>query len=186
MIADEQVTTEPSSLFSAQDQAAIRAQLKKRLILVLIPVLVLLGAAIYFAIQRNEVATDVLTIVSLSALIFCYDLFLKPLRCYQRHLDNVISGRRRAVDLPFLAISDDISLVDGVPYRAMTCTDLDAKGRRMTACSTSTRRSPSPPSRRAKPCASCTTSWTCRTWCGCNSGGFCPMKKLLCLLLTLR
>lgn len=91
MIADEQVTTEPSSLFSAQDQAAIRAQLKKRLILVLIPVLVLLGAAIYFAIQRNEVVTDVLTIVSLSALIFCYDLFLKPLRCYQRHLDNVIS-----------------------------------------------------------------------------------------------
>lgn len=129
MIADEQVTTEPSSLFSAQDQAAIRAQLKKRLILVLIPVLVLLGAAIYFAIQRNEVATDVLTIVSLSVLIFCYDLFLKPLRCYQRHLNNVISGRRRAVDLPFLAISDDISLVDGVPYRAMTCTDLDAKGR---------------------------------------------------------
>ena len=124
MIADEQVTTEPSSLFSAQDQAAIRAQLKKRLILVLIPVLVLLGAAIYFAIQRNEVATDVLTIVSLSVLIFCYDLFLKPLRCYQRHLDNVISGRRRAGDLPFLAISDDISLVDG-----MTCTDLDAKGR---------------------------------------------------------
>lgn len=47
MIADEQVTTEPSSLFSAQDQAAIRAQLKKRLILVLIPVLALLGAAIY-------------------------------------------------------------------------------------------------------------------------------------------
>ena len=111
MIADEQVTTEPSSLFSAQDQAAIRAQLKKRLILVLIPVLALL------------------TIVSLAVLIFCYDLFLKPLRCYQRHLDNVISGRRRAVDLPFLAISDDISLVDGVPYRAMTCTDLDAKGR---------------------------------------------------------
>ncbi len=70
-----------------------------------------------------------LTIVSLAVLIFCYDLFLKPLRCYQRHLDNVISGRRRAVDLPFLAISDDISLVDGVPYRAMTCTDLDAKGR---------------------------------------------------------
>ena len=129
MIADEQVTTEPSSLFSAQDQAAIRAQLKKRLILVLIPVLVLLGAAIYFAIQRNEVVTDVLTIVSLAVLIFCYDLFLKPLRCYQRHLNNVISGRRRAVDLPFLAISDDISLVDGVPYRAMTCTDLDAKGR---------------------------------------------------------
>ena len=120
MIADEQVTTEPSSLFSAQDQAAIRAQLKKRLLLVLIPVLVLLGAAIYFAIQRNEVVTDVLTIVSLAVLIFCYDLFLKPLRCYQRHL---------AVDLPFLAISDDISLVDGVPYRAMTCTDLDAKGR---------------------------------------------------------
>ena len=97
MIADEQVTTEPSSLFSAQDQAAIRAQLKKRLILVLIPVLALLGAAIYFAIQRNEAATDVLTIVSLSVLIFCYDLFLKPLRCYQRHLDNVFSGRRRAV-----------------------------------------------------------------------------------------
>ena len=32
MIADEQVTTEPSSLFSVQDQAAIRAQLKKRLL----------------------------------------------------------------------------------------------------------------------------------------------------------
>ena len=58
MIADEQVTTEPSTLFSAQDQAAIRAQLKKRLMLVLIPVILMLGAAIYFATQRNEVATD--------------------------------------------------------------------------------------------------------------------------------
>ena len=129
MIADEQVITEPSTLFSAQDQAAIRTQLNKRLILVLIPVVLMLGAAIYFATQRNEVATDVLTIAALSVLIFCYDLFLKPLRCYQRHLTNVISGRRRAVDLPFLAISDDISLVDGVPYRSMTCSDIDAKGR---------------------------------------------------------
>lgn len=129
MIADEQVTTAPSSLFSEADQAAVRAQLKKRLILVLIPVIALLGGAIYFAFQRNEVVTDVLTIVALSVLIFCYDLFLKPIRCYQRHLANVVSGRRRAVDLPFLAISDDISLVDGVAYRAMTCSDLDTKGR---------------------------------------------------------
>lgn len=129
MIADEQVTTAPSSLFSEADQAAARAQLKKRLLLMLIPVIALLGGAIYFAFQRNEVATDVLTIAALSVLIFCYDLFLKPIRCYQRHLTNVVSGRRRAVDLPFLAISDDISLVDGVAYRAMTCSDFDAKGR---------------------------------------------------------
>ena len=87
MIADEQVTTAPSSIFSAADQAAIRAQLKRRLLIVLLPVAVLLGAAIYFAVQRNEIATDVLTILALSVLIFCGDLLLKPLRCYQRHLE---------------------------------------------------------------------------------------------------
>lgn len=129
MIADEQVTTEPSSIFSSADQAAIRAQLKRRLMLVLLPVAVLLGCAIYFATQRNEIVTDVLTILALSVLIFCYDLLVKPLRCYQRHLDNVVSGRRRAVELPFLAISSDISLVDGVNYRSLTCSDFDAKGR---------------------------------------------------------
>ena len=46
MIADEQVTTEPSSLFSAQDQAAIRAQLKKPLIIVMNPGRGLQGPAI--------------------------------------------------------------------------------------------------------------------------------------------
>ena len=36
---------------------------------------------------------------------------------------------RGALDLPCLAFATGISLVDGGPYRARTCTDLAAKGR---------------------------------------------------------
>ena len=49
------------SLFRAGSGGDSRTA-EKAAVLVLIPVLVLLGAAIYFAIQRNEVVTDVLTI----------------------------------------------------------------------------------------------------------------------------
>ncbi len=129
MTADEELTTEPSSIFTVQDKKDIRAQLKRRQIVLLIPCVLLLIASICFAVQRNEVVTDVLVILCGAILIFCYDLFVKPLRCYLTHLTNVVDGRRRAVDLPFVAISEDISMVDGVAYRSMTCEDFDAKGR---------------------------------------------------------
>jgi uncharacterized membrane protein YczE len=65
MIADEQVTTEPSSLFSAQDQAAIRAQLKKRLILVLIPALAIfvVSAAVYMDVKLGTAPYDAIAFI---------------------------------------------------------------------------------------------------------------------------
>lgn len=129
MTGDELVCTTPSTLFTDADKAANAAQIRRRVMVMLLPCLLLLGGGVYSLVIRNEVMTDALFILCGAIVIFVWDLFLKPLRCYGRHLDNVTSGRRRVVELPFCAISRNIDLVEGVNYRAMTCQDIDGKGR---------------------------------------------------------
>ncbi len=129
MTGDEILCTTPSKLFTDDDKTALSRQMRRRLILMLIPCLVLLGVAIYGMVIRDEMLTNVFGILCGAVAIFVYDLFLRPLLCYRKHLNNVTSQRRRTVELPFCAISSNIDLVDGVNYRALTCMDVDGKGR---------------------------------------------------------
>lgn len=129
MDTEARVTDRTNTLYNETDLDAIRQQISKRWTILAIPVAVFLAAMIAGFLLRVEWLAPAGTIAAGALLIFGYDLFIKPLDCYRRHLRNVLYGRVREVELPFVALSPDIDLVDGVNCRAMTCADVDGKGR---------------------------------------------------------
>ena len=118
-----------STLYSDQDYTDISGQITARWVRVAIPCVLLLALLIYSFTVRIEWITTVCTILIGVILIAAYDLAIKPLVCYRKHLDSVLYGRARETTLPFVAISEDVNLVDGVNCRSVTCLDMDAKGR---------------------------------------------------------
>lgn len=123
--------TEPrtSTIYSAKDYETIQAQIRKRWRIVALPCIVLLAVLIWSLTARIEWVTTGCTILIGVILIAAYDLAIKPLDCYRRHLRNVLYSRVHEATLPFVALSEDISMVEGVACRALTCLDYDAKGR---------------------------------------------------------
>lgn len=118
-----------NTIYSPEDLQVIRDQIRMRWIAVAIPCVILLALLIASLVVRVEALTTVCTILIGAILIFCWDLFLKPLNCYRKYLDNVLHGRKHEAVLPFVALSEDVNVVDGVPCHALTCQDTDAKGR---------------------------------------------------------
>ena len=118
-----------NAIYSEQDYSAINEQIRRRSLLMGIPCALLLATLVASFIVRLEWLTATCTILIGAILIAGYDLFLKPLVCYRRFLDNVLHGRTHETILPFVSIGEDINLVDGVPCRALSCQDIDGKGR---------------------------------------------------------
>lgn len=116
-------------LYTTEDLNAIRSQIRSRWILTAIPCILLAALLVFSLFIRLEWLTTACTIIGSVILISVHDLLIKPLSCYRRYLDNVLNGRTREAELPFVAISEDVNLVDGVNCRSMTCLDYDAKGR---------------------------------------------------------
>ena len=118
-----------STLYTEADYTAIRQQKNKRWLLLLIPVVLLLAVLVYSLVIRLQVLTMLCTILIGVILVAGYDLAIKPLRCYQTFLHNALHGRTRTCELPFISLSEDINLVDGVNCRSLYCEDIDGKGR---------------------------------------------------------
>lgn len=120
-----------SSIYVQQDLDNITAQLRKRTIIIGAPCLVLLAVLIWSLLPavRLEWVTTLCTILIGVILIAAYDLALKPIICYRNFLTNALHGRVRETTLPFIALSEDVNMVDGVACRALTCQDVDGKGR---------------------------------------------------------
>ena len=118
-----------NTIYSDTDLTAIRTQKNKRWLTLLIPCAVLAAVLVYSLTIRLEWLTSVATILIGVILIAGYDFLIKPLACYERHLKNCLQGRTRACDLPFISLSENIDLVDGVRCRQLLCADEDAKGR---------------------------------------------------------
>lgn len=121
--------TNESTLYSPADLASIREQMQRRWLAVAAPCVLLLAGVIVSLIFRVEAVTTLCTILIGTILIFCWDLLLKPLNCYRKHLEGVLHGLTHEAVLPFVEMSESINLVDGVPCHAMTCRDVDGKGR---------------------------------------------------------
>ena len=115
--------------YTDADLQAIQAQQKKRWLLLGSIILVFLAGMIVSFIFRIEWITTGCTIVAGALLIGGWDLLIKSLHCYEVHLRNVLKGRTRTVELPFNAMDEDISVVEGVRYYAMTVNDIDGKGK---------------------------------------------------------
>lgn len=117
------------TIYTEADYASISQQLRRRWIALLIPCGVLCAVLAYSLIVRVEWLTSAATIIIGVLLIAGYDFAIKPLNCYQRHLTNCLHGRTRECDLPFISLSENVDVVDGVRCRQLLCADEDAKGR---------------------------------------------------------
>lgn len=118
-----------NTIYSEADYSAIKKQQQKRWLILSIPCAILAVVLIISLFVRMEWLTSASTILIGVLLIAGYDLFIKPLHCYAVHLKNCLHGRTRECELPFIRLSENIDVVDGVRYRQLLCADTDAKGR---------------------------------------------------------
>lgn len=117
------------TIYTEADYTAITQQLKKRWLYLGIPCALLLAAVIYSLCVRLEWLTSAATIIIGVILIAGYDFAIKPLRCYQRHLNHSLHGRTSHCELPFIRLGENVDVVDGVRYRQLLCADIDGKNR---------------------------------------------------------
>lgn len=118
-----------STIYTEADFAAIAQQHKKRWIYLTVPCVVLLAVIIYSLIVRIEWLTTLSTIIIGFILIAGHDFAIKPVHRYLRHLDHSLHGRTASCELPFIRMSENIDVVDGVSYRQVLCADIDGKNR---------------------------------------------------------
>ena len=111
---------EGKPLYTEQDYADIRGQIRRRAAVLAIPAVLLLGGIIAAAICRIRWLTTGLTILLGAGCIFAYGLLLSPLMAYERHLDEVLHGRVRTVTGVFKAMESTVVVRDGVRYYPMT------------------------------------------------------------------
>ena len=106
-------------MYREEDLTQVNTQIKRRWLLVAIVSVLLLAAIIASFIIRIEPLTVALSIVLGSFILFMYDMMIKPLKCYATHLRNALHGRKREMTGAFISRDEDISLVEGVKYRAI-------------------------------------------------------------------
>ena len=104
-------------LYSEADYESIKTQLKKRQLLICIPFFLCIVLTLFLAVIRvNQIIVMALTIVSAGALIFCQGLFIHPINCYRKHIDNVLHGKTHTVKGLFKEMEPDSVIREGVDY----------------------------------------------------------------------
>ena len=106
-------------MYTQQDLEQILAQKKKRWLLLAIPEAILIAVLVYSLVIRVEWLTTLTWCLAGGLLIFVYDLTIKPLTCYARHLQGVLQGRTRTLDGIFKRVDAQPSMVDGVSYHGV-------------------------------------------------------------------
>ena len=138
-------------MFTEEELTDIRKQISKRRLLILLPAVLLVGAAIALIVNRFSLCSDAVAAMhdpkvmsdirtyeiistvciglALVWLIFSYGMLYTPLRKYEKHLDGVLHGRTHEICGAWAGVSGDISEMDGVPSRSVGLTVQDDKGR---------------------------------------------------------
>ena len=116
---------EDSILYTEQDLNAIKAQQKKRWLVLGIPGTLLLIGLIVSLVVRIEWLTTLLTVLLGSLLIAGYDLFIRQLHRYQKFLQEALHGLVRETECLYQSITPDGEPVDGVMCRTVTVIDHD-------------------------------------------------------------
>ncbi len=115
-------------MYTEKDLDELNQQLKHRKTILLVVLAFLLAGIIYSLVIRVEALTAGLTIAAGVIAIAAHDLALRPIRCYRTHVENVLHGRIHEMDGMFRSLSEEISMVDGVLYHAVTLEVPDEKG----------------------------------------------------------
>ena len=106
-------------MYTEQDFSDIKAQKKKRALLMMIPCILLLAVIIYSLVIRMEALTVGLTIVLGCYFFFVHGLLYMPVNAYYQHMDQVMHGRTRTITGAFKEMNETAVLRDGVYYYPM-------------------------------------------------------------------
>ena len=138
-------------MYTEEELTSLRTQISKRRLLILLPAILLAGAAIAMIVIRMGLRTDAVAALhdaqtmgqmrtceiiatvcfalALMWVIFAHGLFFSPLQKYEKHLEGVLHGPRHEIIGAWAGVSGDVSDVDGVACRAVGLTVPDDKGR---------------------------------------------------------
>lgn len=124
-------------MYREEELTAIRAQQKKRWLLVVIPEILLAIAITAILVIRStralddttaQIMVDVCSILMAVILIAGWSLFIKPLHSYEKMLHGVLHGINHVIDdCTFNHFDEEISEVEGVRYWSMTVNRIDDK-----------------------------------------------------------
>ena len=103
-------------MYTEQDYADIRRQVRRRLLGMGVPALFLLGAVAASFVFRLRWLTVGLTILLGCFCVFFYGLLIQPVMAYQRRLEDVLFGRTRDTTGVFKGMEEKTALRDGVEY----------------------------------------------------------------------
>lgn len=85
-------------MYTKQDYDDLSAQLKKRLLLLAVPAALLLAGLVYSLVIRMQWLTVGLTLVLGCMIIFCYLMFISPIRYYRAHVQHALYGKVRQLE----------------------------------------------------------------------------------------
>lgn len=108
-------------MYTTQSYQENRAQLRSRLMKIGLPVLVLFVLMfVSFALRWPEAVTVILSIIAFGLAIFCYSMFISPVRAYGKHIDHALNGRTRQLTGTFLHMEEETVTRDGVSFYPFT------------------------------------------------------------------
>ena len=103
-----------NELYSALDLAKISAQLNQRKAMIFGGAAVMLGGLVWSFLARIEPLSIALAIGLGAVLVFCLEMFCRPLYAYRRLIVTALHGRSHEVRLTYDHREEDLSTVDGV------------------------------------------------------------------------
>ena len=106
-------------MYTEQDYADIRAQIKQRRMIMAVPGAVLLAGIVVSFVFRVRWLTTALSLALGGGWIFCHGLLIAPLTAYRRHLDEVLHGRVRSTTGAFKEMEEVSVMREGVKYYPM-------------------------------------------------------------------
>lgn len=112
-------------MYTQHDLEQLNARIRKRWILLMIPVLILLAATIFSIVMHFNRETSYHWIAYLSlSLIACLILFvdgmcIAPLRAYRRHINSILHGRTHLAKGFFKSIDQTKCMRDNVCFYPM-------------------------------------------------------------------
>lgn len=105
-------------MYTQQDFEQVDAQMKRRLVWYLIPILALFVLLIVSFIIRIQWLSVLLLILTGVLAIFLWDISLSPVAAYRRFLRDLLAGRKREYSGCFRGFESREVTREGVPCRA--------------------------------------------------------------------
>lgn len=108
--------------YKAEDLAQLNKQLKRRILLWLIPEILMLGAVVYSLVIRKEWLTSACSAVLVFLVIFSVQMHFMPIKRYIRFIETALNGRIKKTVGVVQSLSNTPDEQDGVFFKRLVVT----------------------------------------------------------------